>query len=479
MAQNNKRKEGTPTGLYPTSLRIEQDAVSETWRPLPPRPAPERFRFRRQQRENGAPVMVASNPDNADATTNRKEWDGRIKLRASSWRQTIDQERLQRQAMAASASTHQLREIATRRTKLLALNCRLEEELRREETEERLVRGEGKCDDGDDGDDGADDADDDAVAIGKKNEHVRGHPIVGAAQKAPLLLKLPTYTSTGSRMVATRKTKKAASGGGGSSEKKVPGTGTTSTTALTRHVPYLHFITRKIERGEYQENRSVPVGDNDGKHEEGDGRSAHSSPPSTSTGTSASARVEDSPAPLAEVVTTKFSSPSSRSQSNEKKEAQVTNDDLVTKVKELEDRLKRLGGDHSHHVDLSGGSNASASSSGVSIGEVSDQAGVGDIGTRSADARTGAAIFKELTESDDLLGDCGSTCGEDGLSQSPYAHRPRPSVLPAMHTNVPLHPSHAHPLLEVPVADISASPQETKPIAFEGIVYGSLIDSIP
>ena len=104
--------------------------------------------------------MVASNPDNADATTNRNEWDGRIKLRASSWRQTIDQERLQRQAMAASASTHQLREIATRRTKLLALNCRLEEELRREETEERLVRGEGKCDDGDDGDDGADDADD-------------------------------------------------------------------------------------------------------------------------------------------------------------------------------------------------------------------------------------------------------------------------------------------------------------------------------
>ena len=473
MAQNNKRKEGTPTGLYPTSLRIEQDAVSKTWRPLPPRPAPERFRFRRQQerqqRENGAPVMVASNPDNADATTNRK-WDGRIKLRASSWRQTIDQERLQRQAMAASASTHQLREIATRRTKLLALNCRLEEELRREETGERLVRGEGKCDDGDDGDDDVD-------AIGKKNEHVRGHPIVGAAQKAPQLLKLPSSTSTGSRMVATRKTKKAASGGGGCSEKKAPGTGTTSTTALTRHVPYLHFITRKIERGEYQENRSVPVGGDDGRHEEGDGRSAHSSPPSTSTGTSAS--VEDSPAPLAEVVTTNFSSPSSRSQSDEKKEAQVTNDDLVTKVKELEDRLKRLGGDHSHHVDLSGGSNASASSSSVSIREVSDQAGVDDIGTRSADASTGAVIFKEPTESDDLLGDCGSTCGEDGLSQSPYAHRPRPPVLPAMHTNVPLHPSHGHPLLEVPVADISASPQETKPIAFEGIVYGSLIDSIP
>jgi hypothetical protein len=179
--------------------------------------------------------------------------------------------------------------------------------------------------------------------------------------------------------------------------------------------------------------------------------------------------VEDSPAPLAE-VTTNFSSPSSRSQSDEKKEAPVTNDDLVTKVKELEDRLKRLGGDHSHHVDLSGGGNASASSSSVSNGEISDQAGIGDIGTRSADASTGAAN-KEPTESDDLLGACGS--------QSPYAHRPRPPVLPAMHKNVPLHPSHGHPLQEVPVADISASPQETKPIAFEGIVCGSLIDSIP
>jgi len=437
MAQNNKRKEGTPTGLYPTSLRIEQDAVSETWRPLPPRPAPECFRFRRQerqQRENGAPVMVAANSD-------RKGWDGSIKLRASSWRQRIDQERLQRQAMAASASTRQLREIATRRTKLLVLNCRLEEELRREETEERLARGEGK---GDDGNDGADD-DSSTAAIGKKNENV-----------------------------ATRKPKKAASGG--SSEKKAPGTG--STTALARHqhkneepdVPYLQFITRKIERGEHEENRSVPAGDNEERNEEGDGRSAHPTPPSTSTGTSASASVEDSPAPLAEVVI---------SQSDKKKEAPVTtsNDDLVTKVKELEDRLKRLGGDHSHHVDLSGGSNASASSSNVSNGEITDQACVGDIGTRKADASTGAADNKEPPESDDLLE--ASTCGEDSLSQSPYAHRPRPPVLPAMHTNVPLHPSHGHPLLEVSVADISASPQETKPIAFEGIVYGSLIDMIP
>lgn len=355
--------------------------------------------------------------------------------------------------MAASASTRQLREIATRRTKLLALSCRLEEELRREETEERLARGEGK---GDDGNDGADD-DTSTAAIDKKNENVRGHPIVG-------------------RMVATRKPKKAASGG--SSEKKAPGTG--STTALTHHrhkneepdVPYLQFITRKIERGEHLENRSVPAGDNDGRHEEGDGRSAHPTPPSTSTGTSASASVEDSPAPLAEVVI---------SQSDKKKEAPVTtsNDDLVTKVKELEDRLKRLGGDHSDHVFLSGGSNASISSSSVSNGEITDQAGVGDIGTRKADASTGAADNKEPTESDDLLGACGSNCDEDSLSQSPYAHRPRPPVLPAMHTNVPLHPSHGHPLLEVSVADISVSPQETKPIAFEGTVYGSLIDSIP
>jgi len=354
--------------------------------------------------------------------------------------------------MAASASTRQLREIATRRTKLLVLNCRLEEELRREETEERLARGEGK---GDDGNDGADD-DTSTAAIDKKNENVRGHPIVG-------------------RMVATRKPKKAASGG--SSEKKAPGTG--STTALTHHrhkneepdVPYLQFITRKIERGEHEENRSVPAGDNEERNEEGDGRSAHPTPPSTSTGTSASASVEDSPAPLAEVVI---------SQSDKKKEAPVTtsNDDLVTKVKELEDRLKRLGGDHSHHVDLSGGSNASASSSNVSNGEISDQAGVGeDSGTLIADASTGAADNKEPPESDDLLE--ASTCGEDSLSQSPYAHRPRPPVLSAMHTNVPLHPSHSHPLLEVSVADISASPQETKPIAFEGIVYGSLIDMIP
>ena len=78
----------TGSGLCPTSLRIEQDALSATWRPLPPRPAPERFRFRcqeRQQQENGASVMVAANSDdnaNANAATNRKEWDGRIKLRS-------------------------------------------------------------------------------------------------------------------------------------------------------------------------------------------------------------------------------------------------------------------------------------------------------------------------------------------------------------------------------------------------------------
>ena len=170
-------------------------------------------------------------------------------------------------------------------------------------------------------------------------------------------------------------------------------------------------------------------------------------------------------------VTTNFPSPQAqpspraRSLFDEKKGEDSATDDLATKVKQLEERLKRLVGDHTHHVDVS----EAIQSSSVSKGEITGS----DIG--SVGASEGAANSKELIKCDHLE-NCGSTFDEGSMSQSPCCvHRPRPPVLPAAHTNVPLHPSHA----AVPVADISSPAQEPEPIAFEAVVFGSLIDSIP
>mmetsp|Transcript_20914 Transcript_20914/g.45592 ORF Transcript_20914/g.45592 Transcript_20914/m.45592 type:complete len:383 (-) Transcript_20914:2153-3301(-) len=156
------------TGLFPTSRRNEQDTLSspENWKPLPPRPRPEVHRFRgdnvvnrrRQRRHNGSASdargghdvigsrsMSIARPETSAAgsqgseiqdeneSKSHAEWDN-SQWHSSSHR--LDREEEERQADVRNRSLSHLRAMASRRKKLLAMQRRLEVEIRQEDREE-------------------------------------------------------------------------------------------------------------------------------------------------------------------------------------------------------------------------------------------------------------------------------------------------------------------------------------------------------
>ena len=445
----------TLTGLLCTSRRIEQDAISdECWRAnnLPPRPSPERFRFRRQQQQQQQQQREVNDTTAAATTGNgrRKKWDGRIKIRASSWRQKIDRERAQRQSMASSVSTRQLRDVATRRAKLLSLQAQLERECREEmktkEEEESRVGGEHSGGSGYCGD----------------LEELQGNRGIGGQRQQDISSgqktscpSIPTYQR----------------------EKE-----DTLVCSPGDNVPYLEFITKTIER----ENGNGRGDGRDGIHQQqnqdDDERHAHASTSPKKSDHSLPVPLDPECDPI--VPSSEPSSTLPRHRSNEiggtivdaTSSPSMTND-LATKVKELEERLKRLGDRAAKQSD-----SISVSDNSKSIDISRD--GYCDKSDTNDTSSIGSNISKGGDSDDhDLLGGDQSKFGDDtcdDTTPSSVVHRPRPPVLPVPHVNALLHPSHTHSRQSSIGTSGPTGTQETeKSIGFEGIVLGSLIDSIP
>lgn len=438
----------TLTGLFSTSRRIEQNAVSDEWRPLPPRPALECFRFRGQQHHretNDTSPSAASTAATASSssTRRREKWDGRIQLRASSQRQKIDRERAQRQSTAASDSTRQLRDVATGRAKLLSLQARLEQECREEmerEAEEKMQ-----------------------VEVVEHNDGGYLGDVVGFQGR-----HLPRRNAS---------TRKKAEAGGDSSGMK------TTTTCTHRHqkeedvlvclpndnVPYLQFITKKTKR----EN------EDDASKEEQQGNEKYKTSPSSPVSLNNNGD-NDVDSPPGRTVTAEKGGDAPNATSSPS-----TADELATKVKELEERLERLG-NHTgnHHCD-----NISESDRSESKSNISEPIGVskGETYKSGANDTSGIGNISKGGDAEDLLGSFESKFGDDDdackdSSPPPSVSRPRPPVLLVPHTNdaIHVHPSLTSSCSSVATTGILRSAQEAEQsIVFEGFVLGSLIDSIP
>jgi len=271
--------------------------------------------------------------------------------------------------MAASVSTRQLREVATRRTQLFFLQQRLEEELRKE-AEERLQVVEGKQN-----------------RKGKKTLCLKD-AARQRQEEEPLLC------------------------------------------SQNDNVPYLQFNAKKIERGNSQQQKQQQRR----QQQQLEGTEYFHAPPKNDL---------SSPASLTDERNQVTSLPSASIE-----EVPSVTNDLATKVNELEGRLNRLVnyGDSDVHVsgdDFGGTTNANDTS-------------ICCVGSGESD--DGSAFGKD-------------SC--DDVSQSPFNHRPRPPVLPAQQMTSRTYP----PRPTMPTVDTFPRVNESS-IGLEGIVFGSLIDSI-
>lgn len=389
----------------------------------------------------------------SSSTRRREKWDGRVQLRTSTLRQKIDRDRVQRQTTASSISTRQLRDVATRRAKLLTLQAKLEqecqEEMEREAGEEPQVQEEHN-DDGYSGD---------INSIGQRRD-------------------LPSS----SRNVSTRK-----KAGGDSSGMK---TATTCTYRRQKEdalvcspnddIPYLQFIGRKIERENEDEN-DASMQEQQQEHQE---REEEVSRRYTHAPTSATKVDHSSLVSFAGDANEVGLSPE-RTFTPEKggdvlnaTSNPSTGDDLATKVKELEARLERLGNHTGTYHGDSISESDSSKADGVSKGEHSDNSGANATSSSIDNISKGG-------DAEDLLGSFESTFGDDDdackdSSPSPSVSRPRPPVLLVPHENDAIHPSLTHSRPSVATSGMRGPAKEAEnSIGFEGFVLGSLIDSIP
>ena len=391
-----------------------------------------------------SPSTAAARPTttaSSSSTRRREKWDGRVQLRASSLRQKIDRERTQRQSMAASISTRQLRGVAIRRAKLLTLQARLEQECRdemeREAGEKLQVEGEHNGD----------------GHYGYSGDVVERSRTIGRRQDRP-----------SSRKVSTRK--KADSDSSGTKAISSCTHRRQKENALVcspkDDIPYLQFITRKIERENEDEDDSgkqEQEQEHQEREEEVSRRYAHASTPPTKTDHS-------SPVSFADDASEVGSSADKGGDALNTISRPSTAYDLATKVQELEERLKRLGS----HTDTH-----SSESIGVSKDEHSDKSGANDTSRSIDNISKGGDAEGLLGSFESTFGDDDYACKDSFLSTS--EHRPRPPVLLVPHQNDAIHPSLTHSRPSVTTIDTSSPAEQS--IGFEGFVLGSLIDSIP
>ena len=342
-------------------------------------------------------------------------------------------ERTQNLQTAASISTQNLQIAASRRSKLLHLQSLLERECREEMDREAGEKSQ--------------------VEGVHQGDHCSGR--IGQRQDLP----------NSNRKVSTRKKKVD----GDSSGTKTTSTGThrrqmggdALVCSPNDDVPYLQFITRKIEREDEDEDDASKQEEEEEEEEEVSTdcrRYAHASTSPTNYDHSSlvsfadDANEVDSSASKGGDALTATSSHS------------TADDDLVTKVKDLEERLERLG-NHTvtHHYDSMAESNGGESIN-VSKDEHSDNSGANATNSSIDNISKGG-------DAEDLLG------GKDS-SPSSSVSRPRPPVLFVPHDNDAIYTLLTHLRSSVTTIDTSGPAQEQS-IGFEGIVLGSLIDSIP
>ena len=235
-------------------------------------------------------------------------------------------------------------------------------------------------------------------------------------------------------------------------------------------IPYLQFITRKIERENEDEDDSSKQEqqqEHQGREEELSRRYAHAS-------TSPKKSDHSSPVSFADDANEVGSSPEWTFTPEKGGDAvNATSspskaDDLATKVQELEERLKRLGSHTGTHRCDNTSESDSSESIAVSKDEHSDESGANDT-SRSI------SIISKGGDAESTFGDDDDACKDS--SPSPSEHRPRPPVLLVPHENDAIHPSLTHSRPSVTTIDTTSPAQQS--IGFEGFVLGSLIDSIP